>query len=314
MLKGDSYYAASDLLECSYSKLQFIYKRYNLFSHDDHLNDYWHTIIPLTGNIINVYPRQVGTPQPITSSAEAPTVSVEAETENVQQPQYIQLLQGRDGRDGLPGRDGKDGEPGTKGEKGDKGESGDIGPQGLPGPPGTAGATYIRWGNTSCPSEQGTQLLYSGRAAGPWYSHKGGGADLLCLPNNPSYLPTATGNGAALLYGVEYHSNINRQLSNHNVPCAVCYTATRSTMVMIPAWTTCPPSWTKEYVGYLMAESRNHNRIQHVCVDQNAEVLSGEARNTDGTLLHNAEATCDSGIECPPYLAGHVLACTVCTK
>ena len=63
-----------------------------------------------------------------------------------------------------------------------------------------------------------------------------------------------------------------------------------------------------------MAESRNHDRIQHVCVDQNAETISGEARNTDGILLHHAEATCDSGIACPPYVAGYELTCTVCTK
>ena len=78
---------------------------------------------------------------------------------------YIQLLQGRDGRDGLPGRDGKDGEKGDTGEKGDKGDQGPTGPQGPPGPR-VAGATYVRWGRTSCPTELGTTLLYAGRAAG----------------------------------------------------------------------------------------------------------------------------------------------------
>ena len=74
---------------------------------------------------------------------------------------YIQLLQGRDGRDGLPGRDGKDGEPGERGEKGEKGDRGDTGPQGPPGP-SVAGATYVRWGRTTCPTGNGTELLYAG--------------------------------------------------------------------------------------------------------------------------------------------------------
>ena len=91
---------------------------------------------------------------------------------------YIQLLQGRDGRDGLPGRDGKDGEPGERGEKGEKGDQGDTGPQGPPGP-SVAGATYVRWGRTTCPTGNGTELLYAGRTAGPLYSQKGGGANLL---------------------------------------------------------------------------------------------------------------------------------------
>ena len=61
-----------------------------------------------------------------------------------------------------------------------------------PGPPGprVAGATYVRWGRTSCPTELGTQLLYAGRAAGPHHYHQGGGANLLCLPDVPDYLYT----------------------------------------------------------------------------------------------------------------------------
>ena len=76
-----------------------------------------------------------------------------------------------------------------------------------PGPPGprVAGATYVRWGRTSCPTELGTQLLYAGRAAGPHHYHQGGGANLLCLPDVPDYLHTVyTVQNHASLYGVEY--------------------------------------------------------------------------------------------------------------
>ena len=106
-----------------------------------------------------------------------------------------ELLAGRDGRDGLTGRDGIPGPPGTpgrdgiNGQKGDKGERGDpgvVGPQGARGPV-SGGATYTRWGRTSCPNTAGTSLVYSGRAGNTYFTAKGGGANYQCLPNNPEY-------------------------------------------------------------------------------------------------------------------------------
>ena len=138
----------------------------------------------------------------------------------------IQLLQGRDGRDGLPGRDGKDGEPGATGEKGERGDRGPAGPQGPSGP-SVAGATYVRWERTSCPTQLGTTLLYSGRAAGAWYNDNGGGANLLCLPSNPEYLSANSDiNSRAPLHGVEIQHTVGGITANHNIPCAVCYIPT----------------------------------------------------------------------------------------
>ena len=209
---------------------------------------------------------------------------------------------------------------GPKGEKGDHGETGLVGPQGISGaagPPGprVARATYVRWGNTSCPTELGTQLLYAGRAAGPFYSG-GGGSDLLCLPNNPEYLSVnSPTNGKAQLSGVEMQTNLDSlNLNYKNVPCAVCYTPTRSTMVMIPAWTHCPASWTKEYVGYIMAEGRSSFRVQHVCVDQHTEVIPGEAIYSDGTRLYHMDIKCSTGLLCPPYSSTKEVTCAVCTE
>ena len=230
---------------------------------------------------------------------------------------YIQLLQGRDGRDGLPGRDGKDGEPGERGEKGERGDQGETGPQGPPGPR-VAGATYVRWGRTTCPTELGTQLLYSGRAAGPRYIFQGSGADLLCLPDIPEYFDANSPNNAeARLFGVEFDSAVaGSSLLNHNLACAVCYTPTRVAMVMIPAWFHCPTSWTKEYIGYVMTEHRTHYRLQHVCVDQNAEFLPGEGKDSRDliTSLYHVDINCDSGIDCPLYSNNKELTCAVCTK
>ena len=111
----------------------------------------------------------------------------------------IDLLRGRDG---LPGRDGKNGEQGPQGERGMPG------PQGPPGPR-TAGVTYTRWGKSSCPNTAGTELVYSGIVGGTFYNIQGGGAEKLCLPEDPDYLGGTTGilgilGGSPVMDGAEY--------------------------------------------------------------------------------------------------------------
>ena len=118
--------------------------------------------------------------------------------------------QGRDGRDGLAGRDGLPGRDGQEGKDGEKGEKGDPGIQGLGGPPGPSGGgvVYTRWGRTTCPDTPGTELLYEGRAAGSYYTHKGGGANYLCMPDDPDYtLPyTSGGSNRGSIFGAEYET------------------------------------------------------------------------------------------------------------
>jgi len=72
------------------------------------------------------------------------------------------------------------------------GQKGDTGPAGPPGPT-AGGVVYTRWGRTTCPTTSGTQLVYTGRAAGSWYDQRGGGADYLCLSDNPNYLSYTNG-------------------------------------------------------------------------------------------------------------------------
>ena len=219
----------------------------------------------------------------------------------------IDKLRGRPGRDGMPGKDGLPGEQGLKGP---------AGTQGLPGPV-SAGVTYIRWGRTKCPEALGTELVYSGRAAGTHYTNKGGSAERICLPNNPDYLSSANGvQGHSPLYGAEYESFPPAPLGHlgeHNVPCAVCYVPTRAAMIMIPAKTQCPTSWTIEYVGYLMTEYYNSARSVFSCVDKDAQSIPGGVGNENGALFYHVEATC-SGILCPPYDTERELTCAVCTK
>ena len=154
---------------------------------------------------------------------------------------------GRDGRDGVPGPRGPQGQRGEMGlqgpvgGRGEKGEPGASGPQGLAGQkgePGVAGPSgprngevvYSRWGKSSCPNVTGIELVYAGRAGESWYSHTGGGANYLCIPDDPDYLAYQPGvQGFSPVYGAEYQTlgGPLHSVHDHNVPCAVCYTSTR---------------------------------------------------------------------------------------
>ena len=244
----------------------------------------------------------------------------------------VEILRGRDGRDGDHGRDGRDGLPGAQGPQGPKGEPGPAGgppgPQGQPGArgatglrgdigpagPRSGGVTYTRWGKSSCPTTAGTELVYSGRAGGTHYSHKGGAANYLCMPTDPQYtLPYRAGvQGHMYVFGAEYQRPL-RGSHDHNVPCAVCAVSTREMVLMIPAKTSCPTSWTREYYGYLMSGHITHHRSQFECVDRDPESLPGSSPNTDGALFYHVEANCN-GMPCPPYDAQKELNCVICTK
>ena len=110
---------------------------------------------------------------------------------------------GISGPQGLRGASGPEGAVGERGERGPPGLPGPQGEQGLQGPP-TGGATYIRWGNSSCPSTHDTQLVYSGIAAGTHYYTQGAAAN---LPNDPNYLQYTTGTqGYSPITGAVRHS------------------------------------------------------------------------------------------------------------
>ena len=222
---------------------------------------------------------------------------------------YIEILRGRDGRDG------RDGAPGPQGLRGLQGTTG------LQGPPGprSAGVTYTRWGKTTCPSVPGTELIYKGRAGGSFFNQQGGGANYLCMPEDPEYtLRFTTGvRGQSYVFGAEYQDPIPGG-HDHNVPCAVCYASTRAAVMMIPAKTTCPQSWTREYYGYLMSaykgrSSTPHYRTMFECVDKDPGSIPGSAPNTNGALFYHVEADCN-GMPCPPYDPEKELNCVVCTK
>ena len=219
---------------------------------------------------------------------------------------------------GLPGPQGQPGPQGPTGpNNGVKGDTGMPGPQGelgSPGPPGPSGGglVYTRWGRTSCPTTSGTTLVYSGRAGGSYLSNPGGGANYLCLPDDPEYSSTPFGYGYVLVYGAEYEAIAD--VHNQNVPCAVCHVATRSSYLMIPAKYSCPSSWTREYHGYLVAERHTHeNNKVFECMDASPERVRNGDGNQDGALFYYSKAQC-VGLQCGPYNANYALTCAVCTK
>ena len=227
---------------------------------------------------------------------------------------------GRDGRDGLTGPQGPRGEPGpVQGITGEPGIQGERGVQGSPGPrgppgPRSGGVVYTRWGSSSCPSVPGTTLVYAGRVGGSNYQHSGGGANHLCMPSDPEYtLRFRSGvQGYAYVYRTEYEAPVEG-LYHHNVPCAVCLAATRETVLMLPAKTSCPTSWTKEYEGYIMTDRHTHYKSTYECVDRSQASVYGSHTNTDGTLFYHVEVADCNGLQCPPYDPQKELTCAVCT-
>ena len=164
-------------------------------------------------------------------------------------------------------------------------------------------------------------LLYSGTTGGSRFNAEGGGSNYLCLPGDPDYLAFTPGSQSSrtILYGTEYQFEDNPppplgDLHDYNAPCALCYTDERAAKIMIPAKTSCPSSWTREYYGYLMSDYEIHYRTMFECVDVNAEPIPGTEASIDGgVMFYFTESSCH-GINCPPYVQGQEITCVVCTK
>ena len=179
------------------------------------------------------------------------------------------------------------------------------------------GSTYTRWGHNSCPST--AALIYKGSMAASYYTNKGDGANHLCLPFDPQYVPGVGHSGGSSMHGSEYQGanqvNSRKQIiNNRNIPCAVCRVQMRSTALMIPAHNTCPHGWTREYYGFLMGAHHTHTKRNFICMDREMKTLPGHADNKHGNELFIVGTNCLHGLECPPYQVDKPITCTVCTK
>ena len=193
-----------------------------------------------------------------------------------------------------------------------------------PAATGGGGTNYVHWGKNLC---NNSEILYTGRAAGAWYGSAagGGGADILCLPDEPQFhaevsaglQPNTQRNR---IYGSEYQTQDSpvsalQSLADFNVPCAVCYSEDRNDNLMIPGLISCPQSWNFEYNGYLFSDHRGHSRQNYICIDADAEGVPDSHDTGDGpSLLYHSEVGCN-GLDCTSaYVEGAELSCVVCSK
>ncbi|XP_046350439.2 uncharacterized protein LOC124131295 [Haliotis rufescens] len=182
---------------------------------------------------------------------------------------------------------------------------------------GKGGAIYTRWGRTEC--SLNNELVYKGVAGGNSYETKAGPANILCLPDNPEYGNHTPGlQAGSLIYGTEYETGTYntfsfKHLHDHDVPCAVCRSRTKTSVIMVPAKMSCFPGWRVEYTGYLMGGHYSHAASEYLCVDGDAEKDRSGHENKNGHLLYLVEGICGS-LPCPPYRNVWELTCTVCSK
>ena len=173
---------------------------------------------------------------------------------------------------------------------------------------GASAVSYIRWGNSTCGPEATT--MYSGYAAGGYYTHKGSPANLLCLPPDPQYYSRSS-SGSTYIYGVEYQiSGVNNHADDRNMPCALCLAVGRSAMVMIPSHYECPAGWYKEYDGYIMRKYYNsEGSSMYNCIDKNLEQIPGSGGNQAGHEIYTVYAVCGHYFPC----SSTEVTCVVCT-
>ncbi|XP_033728354.1 short-chain collagen C4-like [Pecten maximus] len=177
-----------------------------------------------------------------------------------------------------------------------------------------SGATFVRWGRTTCPGN-GTELAYEGVAAGALYTDTGGAVEYVCMPNNPVHEFTDYVDNDAHMYGALYESKVfSSTNTGDRAPCAVCHATTRASQLMVPGRNACPSGWTLEYHGILSSGYRGHKAgTQYICLDAAAQSLASFSSNAVGKLLYRVRGKCSS-LPCPPYLDGRLLSCAVCTK
>ena len=188
---------------------------------------------------------------------------------------------------------------------------------------GLQATTFTNWGRNDCPA--GSSLVYSGQAAGHHYTHHGGGAQLLCLTNSPSWSGASFSDAsqdAALIYGAEYQMSgygiatfgnglTSAQLQDYDAGCAVCLVDGASETMMVPGTTVCPSGWTLRYWGYLMGNHYTQLKNETVCIN-NSPLQLGVNSDCNGFLLYPTET--ELGSLTAPYVQNREVTCVVCTK
>jgi hypothetical protein len=86
------------------------------------------------------------------------------------------------------------------------------------------------------------------------------------------------------------------------------------TLKLVPGTNQCGAGWHVEYTGALMSEwSGALGGSEAVCVDSSHDYIPGTQANEDQSVMHYVITGCGS-LPCPPYQAGRVITCAVCSK
>ena len=158
-----------------------------------------------------------------------------------------------------------------------------------------------------------------GYAAGGWYQKSGAAAEYVCLPQAPNLITNAVSTNplglTTHIYGAEYEDDVfGSNVRQYDVPCAVCHSTHRSSVLMIPGRNHCNVNWKFEYNGKLASGFEDEGAAsQYVCVDSNPEVFERSSPNHDGKLFYPVRAGCGA-LPCPPYINNAFLTCVVCSK
>ena len=149
--------------------------------------------------------------------------------------------------------------------------------------------------------------------------------DFLCLPRDPQWLTYNTGSTpvASWMRSVEYISKdygiFSSTINQKRAVCARCFTQSRPAIIMIPARTTCPSGWTREYYGYLMASYEGYaHPSNYICVYYSPSYYTHSDPGQGGGLTFvNADCDGEGTIdECGTgeYVNNRQLTCVVCSR
>jgi hypothetical protein len=131
---------------------------------------------------------------------------------------------------------------------------------------------YTRWGSSTCAG--GSQFLYTGIAAGSYYTHTGAGYNTLCLHSEPQPSNQNAGN-LAYIYGTEYEGGAK---SNQDAACAVC--TAESPGDIYTQWgrsESCTNGHSILHTGIVMTELNTHQKSEFVCVDAELAVYGARS-------------------------------------
>ena len=178
-------------------------------------------------------------------------------------------------------------------------------------------AIFTRWGSRSCP--KGTVKLYEGFVAKDYYTHKGSGANYLCMHPQPQWPAGMSGGNqdGALLYGVEYQNTGAVDKNNdHDAGCVVCEHETAASVYVQWGRKSCTNGHNTLYWGLIMADHYTHQKSLYICVDwERAAHATSSTGNQNGGLLYTTEMQTNGHSSGDEKQYGHdrELSCAVCS-